>query len=108
MSKEIVVKKKYGEFENVLLSDDEYKKLKSRYPDMFLDYIERLSLYLESKGAKYKSHYATILNWIRRDCESGKKNIRNKATGHISTKPTYDLNQIKADAMANTSIKGLN
>ena len=32
-----------------------------------LDYIERLSEYLASKGKKYKSHYATILSWSRKD-----------------------------------------
>lgn len=56
----------YGEFENVLLTDDEIKKLKDRIPK-YSDYIERLSGYLESSGKKYKSHYATILNWHRKD-----------------------------------------
>lgn len=101
-----VVKGKYGEFENVLLSDDEYKKLRDRYPTSFKDYIEKLSLYIASKGAKYKSHYATILNWIRRDSEK-ESNAAKKINGCISRKPTYDLEKIKADAMANTSIKGL-
>ncbi len=59
---------KYGEFENVKLSHDEYKKLISKYSQVKTnDYIERLSGHIESKGKRYKSHYATILNWIRRD-----------------------------------------
>ena len=60
------IKRKYGSFENVLLTDSEYQKLK----DKFMDYeekIENLSNYIASKGAKYKSHYATILNWARHD-----------------------------------------
>ena len=28
--------------------------------------IDELSLYIDSKGAKYKSHYSTILAWGRR------------------------------------------
>lgn len=60
------VKHKYGEYKNVLLTDEELEKLKNEYPD-YLDRIERLSSYVESTGRKYKSHYATIRNWARND-----------------------------------------
>lgn len=59
--------KKYGEFKNVLLSQDEFKKLSENYPKIYEDYIERLSIYIKQKGKKYKSHYATILSWMRKD-----------------------------------------
>ena len=62
------VKHKYGEYNNVLLTDDELIKLKTEYID-YEERIERLSSYIASKGAKYKSHYATIRNWARRDTE---------------------------------------
>ena len=57
-------KKSYGEFNNVLLTDEEYAKLEK---SNLLSYIETLSSYIASKGKKYKSHYATILSWSRRD-----------------------------------------
>ena len=60
-------KKIYGELENVKLTDDEFNKLKEKYPNNYLEKIDRLSLYIASKGDKYKSHYATILNWERKD-----------------------------------------
>lgn len=60
------VKHKYGEYNNVLLTDAELEKLKAEYPD-YEDRIERLSSYVESTGKKYKSHYATIRNWARKD-----------------------------------------
>lgn len=60
------IKEKYGQFENVLLTNDEYQKLKERFPD-YDEKIENLSGYIASKGDKYKSHYATILNWSRKD-----------------------------------------
>lgn len=66
------VKHKYGEYNNVLLTDEELSKLKTEFPD-WENRIERLSLYIESKGAKYKSHYATILAWDRRDTEQRQK-----------------------------------
>ncbi len=60
----------YGSFENVLLSDEELSKLQAKFSD-WQERIEELSEGLESKGYKYKSHYATILAWDRR--EKGKR-----------------------------------
>ena len=57
-----IEKKKFGEFQNVLLTDEEYHKLEK---SNLLPYIEKLSSYIASKGKKYKSHYATILTWSR-------------------------------------------
>ena len=65
-------KREYGEFKNVLLTDDEYKKLEEKNA---LSQIENLSGYLASTGKKYKSHYATILNWERRD-KNKQENIK--------------------------------
>lgn len=59
---------KYGFYKNVLLSDEELEKLKAEFSD-YEERIERLSEYIESKGAKYKSHLATIRAWSRRDKE---------------------------------------
>lgn len=61
-------KHKYGEYNNVLLTDDELGKLKEEYPD-WEQRIERLSSYVASTGKSYKSHYATIRNWARKDQE---------------------------------------
>ena len=58
------IKREYGEFKNVLLTDDDYKKLEEINA---LSQIENLSRYMASTGKRYKSHYATILNWDRRD-----------------------------------------
>ena len=61
---------KYGEYKNVLLSDDEFEKLKADIPDC-LQLIEQLSEYMDSTGKKYKSHYATIRSWSRKEKPSG-------------------------------------
>ena len=68
-------KRKHGQFQNVLLTDDEYQKLKDKFNHRTDEIIEGLSLGIESKGYKYQSHYAAILNWQRR---AGEK------TGHQS------------------------
>lgn len=59
-------KHKYGEYSNVLLTDEELIKLKEKVPN-WQDFIERLSGYIASTGKRYKSHYVTMLNWYRRD-----------------------------------------
>lgn len=63
----IYIRPHAGEFENVKLTKEELDKLQASYSDCYEDYIEKLSSYLEQTGKRYKSHYATILNWMRRD-----------------------------------------
>lgn len=58
----------HGFFANVLLTESELEKLAEEIPD-YNEYIEKLSHYIESHGKKYKSHYATILAWHRKDEE---------------------------------------
>ena len=56
-----------GEFGNVRLTEEELEKLKERFPYDYQDRIERLSEYVASKGKRYKSHYATICSWARKE-----------------------------------------
>lgn len=60
-------KKKFGEFSNVLLTEQEFEKLKEKFPHDYLQRIERVSGYVASTGKSYKSHYATIISWARKD-----------------------------------------
>lgn len=64
-------KHKHGEYENVLLSDSEFSKLSAEFPDL-QQRIERLSEYIASTGKVYKSHYATIRAWARKDASTAK------------------------------------
>ena len=56
----------YGEYRNVLLSDEELEKLQSEFPD-WEERIEACSSYCASKGKRYKNYLATIRSWARRD-----------------------------------------
>lgn len=69
--KEKPVKHKYGEYNNVLLSDTELEKLKAEFPCDYQSRIERLSGYMQSTGKSYKDHLATIRNWARRENKNG-------------------------------------
>lgn len=59
----------YGEFKNVLLTDEEYQKLGEKFSDRD-SRIDDLSYYIASKGAKYKDHYKTVLAWARNDAKN--------------------------------------
>lgn len=61
------VRHKYGEYKNVLLSDEDLEKLKTEFPTDWEARIENLSSYIASTGKKYKNHLATIRNWARKE-----------------------------------------
>ena len=61
------VRHKYGMYENVLLTDEDFQKLQEEFPHDHFERIERLSEYIASTGKKYKSHLATIRSWARKD-----------------------------------------
>lgn len=63
---------KHGEYQNVLLSDDDLEKLKAEFPSDWDQRIQRLSEYMASSGKSYKNHLATIRNWERRDKPAAK------------------------------------
>ena len=74
------IKRVFGEFKNVQLTEEEHRKLVERLGESgTLEMITRLSGYIASKGVKYRSHFATILNWKRKDSESRPPGVSNRA-----------------------------
>lgn len=58
----------FGLFANVHLLAEEHQKLVTQFGATGTqERIENLSSYIASKGAKYKSHYATLLVWERKN-----------------------------------------
>lgn len=76
-------KHKHGQYNNVLLTDDDLEKLKQEIPNDYQRYIEKVSEYCASTGKSYKNYLATIRNWHRRDIEKVKPQIEDKL-------PTYN------------------
>ena len=64
---------KYGQYNNVLLSDEELKKLKSEFPDDWQARIERVSEYVASTGKSYKNFLAVIRTWAKNEKQSSQK-----------------------------------
>lgn len=57
----------YGELENVVLDDNQYKKLGEKLGEATRDeLIEELSYYIPNGKRKYKDHYAAINAWASR------------------------------------------
>ena len=76
----------YGEYKNIRLTDEEYRKLKDKlqgHTDMM---VEKLSRYIKSTGKTYQDHYVTILNWYEQD----KDKLSQKKTRKIPTLEDYD------------------
>jgi predicted phage replisome organizer len=66
------IRHKFGEYKNVLLSDEDVEKLKTEFPTDWVARIENLSSYIASTGKKYKNHLATIRNWARNEKQQEK------------------------------------
>ncbi|MDY4023615.1 MAG: phage replisome organizer N-terminal domain-containing protein [Enterococcus avium] len=80
---------KYGEYKNVLLSDEQLEKLKKEFPADWEARIERVSSYCESTGKSYKNYFATIKNWAKKDHAGnryGNKRVE-KLPSHITETP---------------------
>ena len=76
----------YGEYKNIRLTEEEYRKLKEKlqgHTDMM---IEKLSRYIKSTGKTYQDQYVTILNWYEQD----KEKLSQKKIGKIPTIEDYD------------------
>lgn len=70
-------KHKYGEFKNVLLSDEQLKQLKNKFPDDWQKWIETLSRGIEQHGYKYKNHYLAIIQWSEKERKERSDEQRN-------------------------------
>lgn len=56
-------KHRYGEYQNVLLKDEELQKLQEKYEN-WEELIRFLDEYIERKGYKAKSHYLCMSKWV--------------------------------------------
>ncbi|MCI6640158.1 MAG: hypothetical protein MSH10_05140 [Pygmaiobacter massiliensis] len=87
---DILPKQPYGEFQNVYLTGAEYEKLTRQLGQAGAkEYIERLSAYLEQDKQSYKSHYAALLSWWRRD---------GRRTNRVLTAPPQPAKQAQNSA----------
>lgn len=56
-------KHKHGEYKHVLLTDDEFERLKKDF-DFYEELIKKLDEYIETSGKKYKNHNLVLRGWV--------------------------------------------
>lgn len=56
-------KHKHGEYKHVLLTDDEFERLKKDF-DFYKELIKKLDEYIETSGKKYKNHNLVLRGWV--------------------------------------------
>lgn len=76
----------YGEYQNIILTDEQYKTLQGKLQGHTDIMIGKLSRYIKSTGKTYQDHYVTILNWYEQD----KEKLSQKKTRKIPTFEDYD------------------
>ena len=90
-SKQKNQKHKFGEYQNVLLSDEELQKLKNEYGDeKTIKAIKLFSELIEMKGYKYKSHYLAMKKWVFKAVEEQSRQVINKKFGSAVTQSGCD------------------
>lgn len=62
-----ITRRRFGDYQNVFLSDHQLAELQAAYPGKWEEYINRLSAYMASSGRHYANHYATIRKWLDED-----------------------------------------
>ena len=78
------VRHKYGQYQNVYLTDEEMDSLRTEFPNDWQQRIEAVSEYVASTGKHYKNFLAVIRSWAKKD---------QKPVSQIPTQvqPIYDL-----------------
>ena len=88
----------YGTAKNVLITDEEFSKIKSKgYEDL----IEELSLYMASKNKNYANHYMTVLAWGRRREKESSPVVKMNQFTSGATNTTYDFAELEAKLIKN-------
>ncbi|WP_251868231.1 phage replisome organizer N-terminal domain-containing protein, partial [Enterococcus malodoratus] len=82
---------KYGEYKNVLLSDQELEKLKSEFPSDWQKRIENVSEYCATSGRTYKNYLAVIRKWAKKDNS-------NQNQSSIPRKQNYQNNRPRSES----------
>jgi predicted phage replisome organizer len=81
-------KELYGELNNVLLTEKEYKKLIKDYGEkVIINYINRLSLY--EKIDNYSDHNRTIRKWLNKDDIPKQKKLEVPESSKIDLKEVW-------------------
>lgn len=89
---------KYGEYNHVLLTDEQLKKLNEDFGNNTVDtYIRKVNEYCQQTGKAYRDYNLTIRNWVQKDKQNNggihngqiERNGDFKTSAGDSPKPKY-------------------
>ena len=90
--KEKNIKHKYGQYQNVMLTDEEMDQIKKEYPNDYQEWIERVSEYIAATGKKYKNFVAVIRRW-------SKNNFKGEPNKALDIAANYDINDYETNTV---------
>ena len=96
------VKKSFGHFNNVLLTEEEYQKLAAEYPETVNEIVQTLDDYMQMKDYKVKSHYMAIRQWVVdawMEKKQRKERLNGKPYRSIQVKPLPDYMTEKGEVL---------
>ena len=95
------IKHKHGEYNRVLLTEEELNKLKEDFgEDITNKAIKKLDEYIEEKRPNYKNHNLTIRRWVIDAVKEEQiKNINNYETRD------YDMDDLEEKLIENTMLE---
>lgn len=77
-------KRPYGPHQNVFLSEWEFENLKQKFPEMYLEKIDKLSTYMWTNEKNYPDHYRTLTSWITEDMNNPRYVSSRSGNGQVS------------------------
>ena len=77
----------FGRYNNIFLTEAEYRQLKTDYPHRIDGLIEEMSSYLEASGKMYKNHEAALRSW------AGKEKVKDTSAGAIQSFKDYTFKE---------------
>ena len=94
-------KHKYGEYQNVLLKDEELQSLKANYEN-WEELIQYLDEYIEMKGYMAKSHYLCIKKWVVDAVKQKQERDNKKSFQNYEQRQYSNLNGLYANKKEET------
>lgn len=102
-------KNAYGEFGNVMLSDEQYQALKKRYRNADA-MIQMIDSYCQSHGKTYKNYYAAVIQWEQKEeafTGKGKAAVSDILSGSFSTsEASEEYNRRMLEKSKTMSLRG--
>lgn len=84
----------YGEAGKVKMTEAEHSKLESDIGrEAVAEYVQALEDYVMSTGKRYRSHFATIRSWYRRDQRKAKVPLRRTAAQEADARKCKPVNR---------------